>query len=131
MGELDNLHQRLQVAASLLDGAAEQIRDIPLSPAKKHIYSIGEVLASIHEIQWAIYKLRPELESRCEMPPEEVSAANRRLGEALITAHDLAETSRLPEAVALLTGFAASEPSDYHRSLASAEFERLAKNYET
>ena len=132
MDALANLHQRLRVAASLLDGAATQIRDAPLPPTKKHIYSVGEALASIYEIQSAIYKLRPELEEKYEEPPpEEVSAANRRLGEVLIAAYDLADTARLPEATALLTAFAANEPSEYHRSLVVAEIERLTKNYET
>jgi hypothetical protein len=131
MDALANLHQRLRVAASLLDEAASQIRDVPLSPTKKHIRSIGEALASIIEIQSAICKLRPELEAVYEDPPEEVRAANRRLGEVLITAYDLADASRLPDALELLTAFAANEPSEYHRSLVTTEMERLAKNYET
>ncbi len=131
MDSLANLHQRLRVAASLLDEAASQIRDVPLSPTKQHIYSVGQALASIYEIQSAIYKLRPELETKYEEPSEEVSAANRRLGELLIAAYDLADASRVPEALALLSAFAANEPSEYHRSLASTEIERMAKNYET
>lgn len=131
MDALSNLHQRLRVAASLLDEAASQIRDVPLSPTKQNIYSIGQALASIYEIQSAIYKLRPELETKYEEPSGDVSAANRRLGELLIAAYDLADASRLPEALALLSAFAENEPSEYHRSLAKTEIERMAKNYET
>jgi len=131
MDALANLHQRLRVAASLLDEAASEIRDAPLSPTKQHIYSVGQALASIYEIQSAIYKLRPELETKYEESSEDVSAANRRLGELLIAAYDLADASRLPEALALLSAFATNEPSEYHRSLAKTEIERMAKNYET
>lgn len=131
MDALTNLHQRLRAAAFLLDGAATQIRDVPLSPTKQHIRSIGEALVCIYEIQGAIYKLRPELEVKYEELPEEEAEANRRLGEALIAAYDLADGSRLSEAVTLLTDFAASEPSEYHRQLAKAEIERMTKNYDS
>lgn len=62
MDNLASLHARLRLICGLLDGAAGIIRNVPLSPTNEHIRRIGESLASVYEIQRAIYKLRPELE---------------------------------------------------------------------
>lgn len=129
MDSLERLNRTLVAAGILLDNAAGQIRDAALSPTKQHIHSIGEALASIFEIQHAIYKLKPELEPKYEEPTPEVSAANRRLGETLIAAYDLADIGKVQEALALLNHFATNEPSEYHRDLAAIEVERLGKNY--
>ena len=56
MDSLDRLNRNLVAACILLDNAAGQIRDAALSPTKQHLHSIGEALASIFEIQHAIYK---------------------------------------------------------------------------
>ena len=56
MDSLDRLNRTLVAACILLDNAAGQIRDAALSPTKQHLHSIGEALASIFEIQHAIYK---------------------------------------------------------------------------
>ena len=130
MDQLSALHQTLNVAASLLDRAAGQIRDAALSPTKEHIHGIGEALVNIYDIQHAIYRLRPELESKDEEPSQEEQQANRRLGETLIAAYDLADCGRLPEAIALLSAFAADDSSKYHRGLAANELERLSTNYD-
>lgn len=129
MDSLERLNRTLVAAGILLDSAAGQIRDAALSPTKQHIHSIGEALASIFEIQHAIYKLKPELEPKYEEPPAEVSAANRRLGEALVAAYDLADIGKVQEALALLSHFAKNDPSEYHRGLAAIEVERLGENY--
>ncbi len=129
MDALLKLHQTLKVAGSLLDNAATQVRDAPLSPTKDHIYSIGKCLAEIFEIQRAIYKLRPELEEVYEEPPPEIQEANRRLGETLISAYDLADSGQVPEAIALLDSYSKTESSEFHRSLATNEIERLSGNY--
>lgn len=129
MDQLSALHQTLNVAASFLDRAAGQIRDAALSPTKEHIHSIGEALVNISDIQHAIYKLRPELEPKHEESSQEEQQANRRLGETLIAAYDLADSDRLPEAITLLSNFAANDPSEYHRGLAAIELERLSTNY--
>jgi hypothetical protein len=129
MDALAKLHRTLMVAGSLLDNAAGQIRDAALSPTKTHIHSIGEALGSIFEIQHAIYKLRPDLEPKYEEPSQEEQQANRRLGETLIAAYDLADCNRLPEAIALLSAFATNDPSEFHRGLAAVELERLSANY--
>lgn len=129
MDALVRLHQTLKVASSLLDDAASQIRDAALSPTKEHIHSIGKTLAEIYEIQRAIYKLRPELEEKYEEPLPETQQANRRLGETLISAYDLADLGRVSEAITLLSDFSNTEPSEFHRELAANEIERLASNY--
>jgi hypothetical protein len=123
------LHQTLKVAGSLLDNAAGQIRDAALSPTKEHIQKVGEALVAIYEIQSSIYKLRPELEKKYEEPPPEIQQANRRLGETLISAYDLADLGRVSDAIALLTDFSNTEPSEFHRGLATNEIERLGRNY--
>ena len=83
------------------------------------------------EIQQAIYKVRPELEVPYEEPPEQVAAANRRLGEALIAAYDLADLHKLPDAITLLEDFVRAEPSLGHSELAAAELTRMKGSYET
>ncbi|MFC5498570.1 hypothetical protein ACFPOE_13570 [Caenimonas terrae] len=131
MDALAELNKRLRLIAGLLDGAASLIRDAPLPSTNAHIRRIGEALASVYEIQGALYKLRPELEVPYEDAPEEVRAANKRLGDAMIAAYDLADTAMVAEAIALLADFAKNEPSEYHRSIANGEVERLKANYET
>lgn len=129
MDSLDRLNATLRIAASILDNAAGQIRDAALSPTREHIGSVGQALAHIFEIQNAIYKLRPDLEPQHKEEPEEVRAANRRLGEALIAAYDLADSGHVQQAIADLKSFAATEPSSLHRELAVREQTRLADNY--
>jgi len=129
MNPLERLNRTLISASIMLDNAAGQIRDAALSPTKQHIYSVGEALTSIYEIQRAIYKLKPELEPKNTEESEETQAANRRLGEALIAAYDLADNGQVQEGVALLGEFANNDPSKYHRELAVIEKDRLARNY--
>jgi len=129
MDRLTQLDATLRAAASLLDNAAGQIRDAALSPTKEHIGSIGQALAHIFDIQNAIYKLRPELQPTYKEEPEELKAANRRLGQALIAAYDLADAGNVQQAIAHLQSFASSEPSAFHRELAVREQTRLADNY--
>jgi hypothetical protein len=131
MDSLKRLNFTLKTSAYLLDSAAGQIRDAALSPTKEHIYKIGEALVSIYEIQQAIYKIKPELEPKYDEPSQEVSEANQRLGNALISAYELADNGKLDQAITLLSKFENSEVSDYHRELASFERERLNKNYAT
>lgn len=130
MDSLERLHRTLVAAGILLDSAAGNIRGAGLSPTNQHIHSVGEALAAIFEIQHAIYKLRPELEPKYEEPSEEISEANRRLGETLIAAYDLADGGKLQEALALLKYFAKNDPSEFHRELAAMETERLEGNYD-
>ena len=120
MHPLAELHRTLQVASMLLDSAAGQIRDAKLLPTKPNIHKIGEMLASIIELQSAIYKQAPELglEPKYEKPSEEVSLANRRLGEAILAAEDLADEGKLLEARNHLTRFAEQEPLEQHKALA-------------
>jgi len=129
MDPLTQLNQTLRLASAMLDSAASQIRDAPLSPTKEHIESVGRALVCIFDIQNAIYKLRPELEPKYEEAPAETRAANRRLGEALIEAYDLADASRVQEAIEYLSAFAESEPSEFHREIAKGEIVRLQGNY--
>ena len=131
MDSLERLNFTLKTSAYLLDSAAGQIRDAALSPTKEHIHKIGEALVAIYEIQQAIYKIKPELEPKYDEPSQEVSEANQRLGNALISAYELADNGKLDVAINYLSEFENREVSDYHRELASIERERLNKNYAT
>lgn len=131
MDKLATLHQQLRVASGLLDGAAALIRDVPLDPAREHIYRIGEALAAIAEIRFAIGRVQPDLEPPYEPVPEEVSAANRRLGPVLLQAYDFAESSKLVDAIAVLEEYVMNEPSELHRDIAKGEIERLRQGYAT
>jgi len=128
MHPLETLHRSLRVAAMLLDGATGQIRDAQLSPVRSNIRKVGETLAVIFEIQAAIYKQAPELhlEPKYEEPPEEISLANRRLGEAMLAADDLADQGKLGEARNLLLRFAEAEPLPEYKELALRQVQRYA-----
>ena len=130
MDKFVELHSRLRLVCGLLDGAASMIRDLPLKPTNEHIQGIGSALASVFEIQQAIYKLRPELEVPYEEPPPEVSAANRRLGEALICAYELADMHRVGEAVSYLEEYVRTETAAFHQELAQREIARMKSSYE-
>ena len=123
--KLLTLHQTLRAAAALLDSAAEQIRDAPLEPTGAHIYTIGESLAKVIDIQHAILKQRPDLAPICPERPEEESAANIRLGHVLVAADDLVEQNRSAEAIALLKAFSKEDPSAFHRDIAATALENL------
>jgi hypothetical protein len=131
MDKLATLREQLRIAAGLLDGAATLVRDAPLQPTRDHLHRIGEALAAIGEIRLAIGGVRPDLEPPYEPPSEEVSEANRRLGPVLLQAYDLAESSMLPDAIAVLEDYVNNEPSQYHRDIALGEIERLRHGYAT
>lgn len=120
MHPLVELHRTLRVAAMLLDSAASQVRDAKLLPVRENIHKVGEVLASVFELQDAIYKQAPELQLKpnYEEAPEDVRLANRRLGEAMLAADVLAVEGKPEEASNYLASYAATEPSEQHGQLA-------------
>lgn len=61
MATIDELHELLRKAATTLDDAARQIRDIPMEPPKENIRRIGKALGKIHDIEREIYRLCPDL----------------------------------------------------------------------
>ena len=63
MASFKSLHEHLQIAAERLDQAANEIRDLPLEPAKKHIRLVGEALTNIFQVQSQIYQQIPELQT--------------------------------------------------------------------
>ncbi|MES2582559.1 MAG: hypothetical protein V4627_07575 [Pseudomonadota bacterium] len=125
MDKLTELHSQLRLAAGVLDGAASLVRDAHLEPTGVHIYKLGEMLASIFEIQRAIEELRPELATIYEPASEETSAANRRLGPVLLAAYDFESQAQSDEAIRMLEDFAQRESSELHRGIALRELERL------
>jgi hypothetical protein len=126
MHHLVALNQTLRAAGTMLDTAAGQIRDGRLEPVRQNITKIGEALALIFELQDQIYRQAPELnlEPQYEEVPEEERKANRRLGEAMLAADDLATSGKLAEARQYLADYAASEASDKHSTLARRQIHR-------
>jgi hypothetical protein len=125
LAKIEQLHERLLAAASLLDQASGEIRDIPLQPSSDNVLHIGAALTEIFDILRAIYAVRPDLEPpQLETPPDQ-SAANKRLTIALGEALRLAGDGRLADAASLLEEFCRSETSQFHRRIAKDELQRL------
>ena len=128
MPTLDELHDQLTVAASLLDAATVAIRECSLAPTREHFRRIGDALAKVYEIQHAIYEVRPDLKPGVLREPSEFAAANGRLTVALSTAYKCGETGQYNEAARLLAEFIAAEPSDRHRAIAQMVLDRNTAN---
>jgi hypothetical protein len=132
MHPLETLHETLRIAALLLDSAASQIRDAPLPPVRDNILKIGTALAEISELRLDIHRAAPELklEEQYEKPSTEESAANGRLGQAILKADELATAGSRLEAIALLESFAHGEPSSLHRAIARTQAENYRQRTE-
>lgn len=127
----EQLHRTLRAAAQFLDGAASQVRDLPLQPTRENIRLLGEALALVFQVQRNVEVALPSLAKQYPEPTEEESAANRRLGAALVAADELAEHQSNVEAAAFLESFAAQESSMFHRDLALLEAGRYKLRDET
>jgi hypothetical protein len=131
MASLDELHNRLRVAASLLDAAAQDVRDLPLAPPKDNIRHIGDALAAIFDVLRAIYAVRPDLTPAYLKESSATPDANKRLTQALGEALRLAELGQTSEAAELLTSYAAVESSSVHKGIALYERGRLTGEADT
>jgi hypothetical protein len=127
----EQLHRTLRTAAQLLDSAASQIRDLPLQPTRENVRLVGEALALVFQLRRNVEVERPGLARQYPEPTEEESAANRRLGAALVAADDLADGHSNAKAAAFLEEYAAREESMYHRDLALLEAGRYKLRDET
>ena len=132
MHPLETLHQTLRIAALLLDSAASQIRDAPLSPVRDNIMKIGTALAEVSELRFDIHRTAPELklEEEYEKPSADESAANGRLGQVMLKADELATVGSRAEAIAVLETFAQGEPSVLHRAIARTQAENYRRRTE-
>jgi hypothetical protein len=131
MASLDELHNRLRVAAALLDSAAKQVRDLPLAPPKENIRHLGDALAAIFDVLRAIYAVRPDLTPTFLTESSPVSDANKRFTAALGEALRLADEGKATEAAELLASYAASEHSSLHKEIALYERGRLTNDANT
>jgi hypothetical protein len=131
MPTLDELDDQLTAAASILDMAAVTIRDCPLEPTQDHIRRIGEALASIFDIQRAIYEKRPDLKPGILRNEFQFAEANGRLTVALSNAYKLGETGQFSEAERVLTEYISAESSDRHRSIAQMVLGRHRASHAT
>ena len=128
MATLEELSQRLQLAARLLAGSMDDIRDLSVGDTKANIRAIGEALTSIFEVQHAIFALRPELEPTFLKEVSPHSDANKRLTPVLAEAYRLVDKNNASEAMRLLEVFAASESSELHKGIALGEARRIAQS---
>lgn len=124
MEKHQQLHETLRAAVQFLDSAASQVRDLPLDPTKENIRLIAGAIANVFQVLHTVEAESPDLTKRYDEPSEEVKMANRRLGEALIEAEDIAENGDLKSAQSFLERFAESEPSMRHRDIAIIEATR-------
>jgi hypothetical protein len=131
LATVDELHNRLRVAAALLDAAAQEVRDIPLAPPKENIRHLGEALAAIFDVLRAIYAVRPDLTPSFLTESSATPDANKRLTRALGEALRLSDLGQTTEAAELLSSYAASEASSVHREIALYERGRLTGNADT
>ena len=84
MADLKSLNESL-AAARILDDAATEIRDIPLSPKKDNISHISGALSHIFDIQKQIFKVEPSLEpDYLKRPSPYPAELNRQFGEIVI-----------------------------------------------
>lgn len=74
MHPLETLHQTLRIAGLLLDSAASQIRDAPLSPVRENILKIGTALAEVSELRLDIHRTAPEL--KLEQQKQKIGVAS-------------------------------------------------------
>jgi hypothetical protein len=131
MTSIDSLYQRLLITASLLDTAAGEIRDIPLSPAKENIRHIGGALAEIYELLRAVYAVRPDLVPVEFGERKADHEANTRLTPVLSEAYRLVEAGSVAQAIALLERYAETESSVLHRRIALDEIEHFRTGGDT
>ncbi len=125
MGSLEDLDSTLRMATRLLDAAAAQVRDLPLSPVRDHIRLIGEAMAKIFEIQETIYQLHPEFRPAYldQRPPN--PDADRRLTRVLADAYRRSDSGDRSGAIESLQSFASTETSELHLEIARHEIEPL------
>ncbi len=125
MGSLEDLDSTLRMATRLLDAAAAQVRDLPLSPVRDHIRLIGEAMAKIFEIQETIYQLHPEFRPAYldQRPPN--PDADRRLTRVLADAYRRSDSGDRSGTIESLQSFASTETSELHLEIARHEIERL------
>jgi len=125
MPSLETLHGLLTEAASKLDAAAKEIRDVPLEPTELHIHKIGEALANVFEIRHVIYEFRPDLKPdylREEVQPSEASQA---LADALLKVSDLVGAGEIAAATSVLRQFLGSNPPNELKRIAEDEISKL------
>lgn len=125
MTTIEDLHNKLRVAAALLNTAAGEIRDLPVSPVQPNVRRIGEALVSIFEIMQAIYAVRADLTPPALKESSTASAANKRLTDAFAESIRLVEEGKLSAAIELLSSYAGSETSQFHKDIALSEINRL------
>lgn len=130
MADLKSLNETLSAAASILDYAAAQIRDIPLNPKRENISHVGEALTHIIDIQKQIYQIEPNLEPdysiRTSPYPAEL---NKKFGEIVIKDADLCDLGKYKEAISIYDSFIAEDPPDFFVNMAKNRINKIKKDY--
>ena len=121
MASIETLHESLLAAATLLDTAAGEIREISTFPTNDNIYKIGKALAEIYEVLRVIYAVHPDLKPVELVERKSDAEANKRLGPVLDRAYQEVRNGNTHEAILLLQEYAENEPSQLHRDIALNE----------
>jgi hypothetical protein len=122
MASLDSIWRLLEEAAARLNEAALQVRDLPLEPKREHMHRIGQALSEIHEIQYHVFALQPDLTPQIFRGPFEHPEG--ALNVALAHAGVAEENGNIDVAIALLR-WVVPRISDEYAQSAKAEIARL------
>ncbi len=123
MATLQTVSALLDEAAKLLDRAAAEIRDVPLRPTGDNIHRIGAALAEIHELQYQICALAPELTPRFLREP--VDKPIVALAYALQRAREFENAGEIETAVAFFRLFLIQGGTPSEREVANHEIAKL------
>lgn len=126
MASPESINNLLNVAAKLLDLAANEIRDGKLDPVRGNIELVGRALAEIFEIQQSVYSVRPDLQPAYLSEPSPNPEANRLLTRFMVEALELEHAGCTAEAIEKYREFLEVNTSDLHREIAKGEIERLS-----
>jgi len=123
MATLQSLNALLDAAAKTLDAAAAEIRDVPLQPASDNIHRVGTALSLIHEIQYQICALAPDLTPRFLTEPTDKPII--ALAYALRRASEFENVGEIETAIAFFRLFLAQGGTTAEREVANNEIEKL------
>src|SRR5512145_3009358 len=130
MADLKSLNDLLCAASRILDSAAQEIRDIPLSPTDNNILNIGEALSHIFEIQKQIYQNEPSLEPEYLKRPSPYPAEiNKRFGNLVIADADLCDANKYQEAISLYENFIKENPPEFFVKMAKDRIAKIKADY--
>ena len=121
MESLTKAHDFLVLATRLLDEVAELYSRTDLPERGEQIARIGKSLASVFEVQEAIYLRCPELKTEWLKTPSPHPEENREYGRLLVETMELWESGRRVEAVGRLRAYLSIEHPEMFREMATRQ----------